>query len=210
MIKLMKTGPYSPRRGDLEKYDSIKLLTMYEYDPPFDLECDHVDSPIGSRLEREREFLRSVNRVVTSAQRRTMETARYLVREGFVRGGIPILHEPYLNEIKFAVEAICTRESYAEKASTAVRSGFIKAFIKDGLAESREMIKQRCDQLKMAADAARREHESVLFVSHTFFLRIFQLYQEFPDLFSRPEILREQVDETKRIMAFCEFSQVMP
>ncbi|NTW22831.1 histidine phosphatase family protein [Candidatus Falkowbacteria bacterium] len=192
----MKTGPYDPQISGKTKYASVAALTRQEYDPPLD------EAKVSACLDKPGiDRLHDVAAVFCSDLLRTKQTADFLVRQKIVNNKASVTASSLLREIRFDVATVCSEEDYAQRGSDAVRQGFIDGFISDSLLESRNEIKARCDQLLAHM---RQETNDTLFISHTFFLKIFLIYLEQPSLFEQPSIISEFIDPRKRIMKFCE------
>lgn len=200
-IYIMKIAPYDPVVKGLTKYDSLKQLTMHDHDPGID-------------PARSREYIKkfkldfSSDLIICSDLKRARETIGLLLEEKILNIDIAIEYSQDLREIKFDLEELCSLEEYLEKGSDIVRGRFLGAFIDDRLAEKRYKIKERIDKIIELMRTVSSEKENILLVSHTFFLKIFQIYLLHPDIFENPQILRDYVDPNKRIMDFLQTAEI--
>jgi len=196
----MKTGPYDPQISGQTKYASVAALTRQEYDPPLD------ETRMPDCLnETDTAALRRVAAICCSDLLRTKQTADFIVQAGLTGHGAAIDYLPELREIRFDVAAVCTEQDYDNRGSDAVRQGFIDGFINDSLLESRNEIKQRCDGL---LELMRNETKETLYISHTFFIKIFLAYLEEPTIFEQPSLITRFIDPRQRIMKFCEITSL--
>ena len=201
MIILMKTGPYNPFRSKLNKYHSYGLITLQQYDPPLDVKA------MEACLTNIKIDLAGVDYLLTSNLKRASQTAQYLKNAGIIRPNIPVGNKFFcslLNEVKFDLRAFCSQAEYEAQGSVIVRQRFITGFINDNLAETRRYLKQRFARLAKEIFQLQQRHQNILCVSHTFFIKLYGIYQERPDLFEHPQIIKNYIDPAKRIMDFCE------
>jgi hypothetical protein len=104
-----------------------------------------------------------------------------------------------LNEIAFNLDDYCSESVFKSEKSNAVRSAFLQAFIDNCLDESHEELKGR---LGRAKDIALNQSHT-LAISHTFFMKLFQVYWDCGELlFSQPEVLRFYIDPQKHLFPF--------
>lgn len=197
MIILMKTGPYDPHIANQTKYASVVALGRQESGPPLD--PAKMEGCFGTL---DPSLLMTVDTVCCSDLLRTKQTAEQLKAQGLIDGNIPVTYTDLLREIRFDIATFCSETEYALKGSDAVRAGFIKAFIADSLMETRQEIRQRCDELLGIIE--QNKGRNVLVISHTFFLKVFSIYLERRDLFETPQIITQYIEPQKRIMRFCE------
>lgn len=198
----MKTGPYNPIKKGLTKYESYRLITLQEHDPPLD--ADLMRECLG-RVEIE---LRQIDYLVTSKLKRAKETAQYLIDHNLVRGNIGLKSMSCLNEIKFDMAVLCSEEEYEKQGSTIVRQRFISAFIGDTLTETRDEIKKRFNDFEKELLKLKSHYQNILCLSHTFFIKLYTNYKIHRELFVKPVILKNHLHPEKRLMEFCSRSRV--
>lgn len=176
---------YDPTFGDrLSKYDGYTRITTQVADP--DIQIQQDDSL---------DALPNLNPIIfTSSLKRGMQTARV----SFPNITASALTE--LNEIKFDLTKLVSKEEYLDKGSTLVRTKFIESFIEDSLLERRVDIKARMDTIiKMLTTI---KHGDCLIISHSFFMKLFQIYISHHDLFDNPNILRTYFDSNIKTFEF--------
>jgi hypothetical protein len=196
MKLLMKTGPYDPRLPDKTKYESLQMLTDYRSNPG-------INTGLFTILANEIKYdLSMIDKVYTSDFKRTRGTVDQLKKLGMINKNIKIITTPLLREIKFNMKKICDSYKYAELGSDGVRRGFIEAFINDYLEESRNKIQVRFKEFKKLIDESK--DKNVLFVSHTFFIKLFLINQIESDFFDDPGKIRKFINPEQRIMEFLE------
>jgi broad specificity phosphatase PhoE len=197
MIILMKTGPYDPQIDNISKYASVIALGRQESDPPLDpAKSEDCFGELDAAL------FESVGTIYCSDLLRTRQTAELLKSRGLIDGNTPISYTSLLREIRFDIADFCSEAEYTLASSDAVRAGFIRAFIDDSLLETRQEIKQRCDELLKIFE--QNKAQDILAISHTFFLKLFTIYLEHRNLFDEPELITRYIEPQKRIMKFCE------
>ena len=105
-----------------------------------------------------------------------------------------------LREVRFHLDSLLTNEEYEEFGSDLVRERFLLAFIADSLDEKREEIKNRV--LSLIERLSKLSEGSYLVVSHSFFLKILEVYFKDKSLFDNPEILKDHFDPKKKMFEF--------
>ncbi len=104
-----------------------------------------------------------------------------------------------LNEIAFNLDDYCSESVFKSEKSNAVRKAFVQGFIDDRLSERRDSLQLR---VKRVSDIAINQSQT-LAVSHTFFMKLFQVYWDCGELlFSHPEVLRAYIDPKKHLFPF--------
>ncbi|MEO6509055.1 MAG: histidine phosphatase family protein [Patescibacteria group bacterium] len=97
-----------------------------------------------------------------------------------------------LAEVRFDLETLVSKKEFDKEGSSLVRKRFIDAFITDSLLESREQIKNRVESvlsiLEFSLDTI------ILLISHSFFMKLFEVYLVHKDLFEKPDKLRKHFD----------------
>jgi hypothetical protein len=108
---------------------------------------------------------------------------------------------PALNEIPFSLAKYVTKKGFEISGSTAVRRAFIEAFVANDLNISHQELQR---QLLEIIDLHKREPEA-LAVSHTFRLKLIQIYTQIGDeLFNKPISIRDFIKQEVKILDFGE------
>ena len=175
ITKILSYTVYPPE-GD--GYDHVCRLLAQEIDPP----SDHPhELALGDGL------------VFLSPLRRAVECI------GSPSAKVRII-EP-LREIPFRLQDFCSREMFAELRSTAVRRAFVEGFVADRLLLSRRQLREDVLEIEKLATA----HPDAHLVSHTFRMKILQLYyQTNGAIFDRPELIRDILSTDTHWLAFGE------
>jgi broad specificity phosphatase PhoE len=107
-----------------------------------------------------------------------------------------------LDEVGFALRKMVTRREFEKYGSVIVRQRFLDGFVKDTLSEKRKEIKFRMDTLinKIRKLPAGR----YLLISHSFFMKILEVYLQEKDLFEKPEKLSGYLNPRIRTYNFGE------
>lgn len=192
-IFVRKIFPYDPTfHGQYSKYDGYRLIGLQKQSPgvhkpsPLDIN-EKINSPIFSS-----ELTRGVETATLTAQQLGVSETE---------------STPLLNEIKFDLARLLTREEYEKEGSDLVRRRFIESFIKDTLLESREKIKNR---IELVLDRLKGlESGNYLLVSHSFFMKFMQIYLVRQiDIFKRPHLLSEYFNPKEKTFDFAKGFEV--
>lgn len=107
-----------------------------------------------------------------------------------------------LDEIRFNLGNLLTRDEYGAGGSNLVRERFLLFFEKDLLDESRINVQDRLNKLlRFIEDLPNGKY---LFVSHSFVMKIFETYLKEPGLFEKPEKLRGYLNPQNKTYNFGE------
>jgi len=111
---------------------------------------------------------------------------------------------PELNEIAFPLQKFCSEEYFLKDGSTAVRKAFVQAFTENKLSIPHEQL-----HTELAIIAALRNQEQLLCISHTFRMKLLELYANIGDkLFQNPTIIKEHIDCKKHLYDFGEVVEI--
>lgn len=171
-IYFKKILKYDPTFGDTyTKFDGYQIISTQEFDPDIEkIQEKEIKIPENLLFPV---FTSSLKRGIQSAQ-------RYFDKEY-----ITALDE--LKEIKFDLQSLLTKDEYEKYGSNLVRERFVEGFIKDSLLEKRHDIKKRIIYMEnLFSDLI---DGSYLVISHSFFMKIFQIYSKNKNLFEKPELL---------------------
>lgn len=112
---------------------------------------------------------------------------------------------PELNEIAFPLQKFCTEEYFLKDGSTAVRKAFVQAFIENKLNIPHEQLQTELTNIV----ALRNQEEQPLCISHTFRMKLLELYANIGDnLFKDPTVIKEHIDCTKHLYEFGEIIEI--
>lgn len=170
--------------GKYSKYDGYNLITTNRLEVGISekgvVELKNVDSPL-----------------ISSDIRRAKETAKLVAR------GLNISKTVFTNqlaEVKFNLKKLLSEKEYLEFGSDLVRKRFIEAFVNDKLDESRSSIKKRINNLFKKLDVM--SDGRYILISHSFFMKILEVYLENKDLFEDPKILESKFNYQKKTFDF--------
>ncbi len=196
-IFIFKTGVYDPLIAGLDKYDSYELVTTQQYSPPI----TRSQTLEKIKLHIEPKIKQTKTQLFCSYENRTFETAR-LFSESYFKKKLEIVSLYEINEIKFSLKSLLTKTEYDICGSNLVRERFIEHFIKDQLLESRRQIEKRMKSfLKRVQLLPEGQH---IFFSHSFYMKLLQIYLDNRSLFSKSTISKEAFDPTRRTFDCCE------
>lgn len=184
-IFVRKIFPYDPTfAGKYTKYQGYSLITLKKEDP-------------GVRESKLLVLPEPPAIIFTSSLRRGIGTGRLIGKQYGTKEQRSLSE---LNEVLFDLRFLLTEEEYNLMGSDLVRKRFIEAFIADKLAESRNHIKTRMNKVLDLVESLTTE--SYLFISHSFFMKLLQIYMEDSRLFEKPGILMDKFDPTKKTFEF--------
>lgn len=174
----------------------IYFQKIFSYDPTFNKRYSKFEgyshitkqrlSP--SIINLDEKIMNKYSKIYSSNLKRAIQSAKLYCDH------VEILSD--LNEIKFDLKHLVTEEEYNLYGSNLVREKFIKFFIEDELLESRKSIKSRVEKvLKIISELPDGRY---LFISHSFFMKILQIYMVHHDIFENPEKLRKYFDVNKK------------
>ena len=181
----MKIYEYDPTFGGLySKYEGYKRICLQEEDPGI---CNISNSNIIS-----------CESLYSSKLKRGIESAEILSKHGDISFKSTYL----LNEIIFDMSKLLTETEYIEFGSFLVRKRFIDAFTRNELNEPLDNIHDRIEKLLflLSIDKSKK----ITLVSHSFFMKIFEIYLQDKDLFTFPERIKNYFDPYKKLYNFGE------
>jgi len=187
----MKIGHYDPKIKSLSKYESLCLLTMQKNDPGI------ITSKQNTSLFNKNE---EPTLIISSTQLRGKQTAT--LTNSLLTKQARILYTNLANEIIFDMSTFCSKKQYEKHGSNIVRQKFINSFSTNKLIEKHHQLHKRFEQLRLMLKTESQFHKNILIVSHTFFIKLFIIYIDHPDLFTKPNITRQYINPQARIMQF--------
>lgn len=202
MNKFLKIGPYSSLKPGLSKYESVRLLLQNKFDPSLDI------SQVA-KYKIDSEYLKKIDFVLYSDSKRSEESFEF-IRDKYLNKEIRFKKTNLLDEIYFDISADCSKEQYDRFGSNKIREVFVMKFIQDTLMEKRVEILQRINNLKNEVLQINQEYKNILCISHTFFIKMFQLQIINPELFlNSPNLLKSYIGPEKKIMDFFEIVDIL-
>lgn len=183
-----KIFPYNPTfGGKYSVYQGYCLITLQTKSPGIE---EELEIKILDKLE---------NIIFSSPLKRARETSRSIAKK-YKSQKIIVLEE--LKEVMFDLKSLLTEEEYLKEGSNLVRKRFIESFIKDQLVEKRAEIKSRVDSARDIL--SKYPVGNYLLISHSFFMKILQIYLKNNKLFDHPEILSKEFDYKLKTFEFGE------
>ena len=177
-IKVRKTLGYDPTCGGrFSRYEGYDRIALGLEDPGI--------------LAGQKKLVTGDVRVLCSPRKRA--------RDSVMGGKVETTH--LLDEVMFDLSELVGEEEYVRCGSNLVRRRFVKAFENDELGEKRVEVKTRMERLLRRL---KKEPGEVLLVSHSFFMKILEIYLSHKKLFERPKILREYFNTDKKTYNFGE------
>lgn len=176
-VKVRKTLEYDPTCGGrLGRYEGFCRIVLGLEDPGI--------------LPGQNKLKKKTGLVLCSTKGRAKES---------VAGG---KSTSLLDEVRFDLSKMVTSEEYEQYGSNLVRTRFVEAFEKDELKEKRKEIKARVEGvLKLLKSVP---EEKILLVSHSFFMKVLEVYLLHRDLFEKPQLLKECFNTDKKTYNFGE------
>lgn len=183
-IKIVKIASYGSNILKLNKYDFYTRSSRQEIDPG-------VDTPISYELQYKKH---SYKKAYCSELERAIASARYLSKK--------VVGIKELNEIKFDLKKLLSREEYMKYGSKLVRERFVNAFIEDNLLEPRKSVMTRVD--KLIDRFSKSIDDEFVCVSHSFFMKVLEASIDGCDLSRSPELIRGYIDVDQKTYKFGE------
>lgn len=143
--------------------------------------------------------LKLENVIFASSLKRGVETANLLAKKYGIK---KVLLLDDLKEVIFDLQDFLSEKEFEKEGSNLVRKKFIESFIKDKLVEKRSRIEARIQ--KIFDDLNKYPNGNYLLISHSFFMKILQIYLKNKDLFKNPEILRKEFNYRLKTFEFGE------
>lgn len=181
-VIVRKAAKYDPMTPGFSRYESYDLITRQEYQPGI-VSGRRVDGEIYSHI-------------LASDLRRGVETA------GLYKSKKPPLLLAYLREVCFSLRDLLTEEEYETYGSDLVRQRFVETFKKDRLSEKRRVIEKRV--LALLRTLKELPNGAYLVISHSFFMKILDIYVNGGDLFRNPALLEKHFNTRKKTYNFQE------
>ncbi len=193
-MKIIKIAPYIPVFNWFSKYESYEYITKQEYSPSIEKQ---KATEILKKFKKDK--FENIRYLYCSTCTRWIETA-YLIKQ-FFNIKAKIIPNKCLNEIKFSIKNLISKKEFETYWSIIVRKSFIDRFINNSLIETRTQIKKRINILE-------KLNKNSLFISHSFFMKIIQIYNLDNNLFNNPEILKNTFNIEKKTFEFLELLDI--
>jgi hypothetical protein len=185
-IKVRKIFKYDPTfNNTYSRYEGYSLITRQEIDPPVE------NSNIIENLE-------SISSPIYCSNLLRGKQSAKIFAAGLNISKIIDIAE--LNEVLFDLTQLVSKEEFESEGSTLVRKRFIESFIDNALLESRDAIELRIKNIfRILSDLPENNY---LLISHSFFMKLLQIYLNNSNLFEQPTILRQEFDCKKKTFDF--------
>ncbi len=180
-----KAAVYFIRHGQLAKpyndhltmsYDTLADLALSKLNPGI-----RSNSPSVFHRQTKNLNLADIKHIYYNnsgfQSRRSLESAKMIQAELKKMHGrsIPLRGLPELKEIKFYVKKLMPRDIYKIKGLALLREKFFQAVLNNGAIERLNSIQKRAVKILAVAERHELLGESVLFVTHDFFMRFLEL-----------------------------------
>lgn len=184
-IYFRKTFKYDPCHSGLDRYESYETVTRQLYSPGIiDFNSkEHFYLPTYcSRLKRCVE----TSEIISSGKR--VETVE-------------------LNEVKFSLHSLVTKEEFEKHGSSLVRKRFLQSFINDSLLERIDNIQERVEK---SVNLISMDSSDKLVVSHSFIMKIFEaILLRKLNIFQNPGLISQVISPVKKTYGFGEGFEVI-
>jgi hypothetical protein len=179
-IVVRKIFKYDPTMsGKYSKYEGYRLIGLQKLDPGV---------MVGNYEGREK-----FGMVLNSTLKRGIQSTKYYDADKSMSSGL-------LNEIQFDLRDLLSESEYLEGGSNLVRKRFVETFLSNGLREKRINIERRIDSLFSQLNSL--QDGKHLLISHSFFMKVLQIYLMENSLFKHPEILAKYFDVNEKTYNF--------
>lgn len=170
--------------GKYSRYEGYRSITLKKSDP-------------GIIVKRQNILPLEIVKIFHSTQKRATETALVFSKVCQVNDLIALKE---LEEVRFDLGELVDEKEFNNYGSNLVRERFIDAFIKEDSIEKRTDIKKRLECLLEKFNEA--EEGNYLLISHSFTMKILQVYLAEASLFGSPEILKIYFNPLKKTFEF--------
>ncbi|HBZ36386.1 MAG TPA: hypothetical protein DEO26_01505 [Candidatus Veblenbacteria bacterium] len=109
---------------------------------------------------------------------RSLESAKCIIDNLEKRFGksIRLLGMPEIGEVFFDVSGLISQEEFNQHGMALIRTALYRASISGGVAEPMVQIAERIKIIHKIIEERSKKNESVLFVTHDFFMRFIEVY----------------------------------
>lgn len=178
-VKVIKIAKYDPtKNGVLSKYQGYTYITKGKLDIGIE---KGIYKP---KLIKSRYFCYSSN------LKRAIETVDLL---GFKNA----YYTNLLSEVKFDLSQLLSEKEFELFGSNLVRERFFAAFVENKLSESTEDINSRMDKLIDLVLGS--DHVNILMVSHSFYMKILDVYLHNSRIFKEREKIFDYVKTNQKL-----------
>jgi broad specificity phosphatase PhoE len=188
LLYIKKIFPYDPTYGEkYTKYEGYSFITRQKLSPGI---SSSLELSLPSKINAP---------VYCSTLNRAVMTAKIISKKHEINK-VQKLSE--LNEVLFDLKSLLTNGEYEKYGSDLVRQRFTEAFIKNELLESRQSIKAR--MVRLLSKLEKLPDGNYLLMSHSFFMKLLQIFLKHNDLFDNPKLLEDNFDYRKKTFNFGE------
>lgn len=196
-VSILKTAKYNPIKDDLSKYESLDLITKGKYSPSIVADSREIVLAVDKGAVSGADF------IFHSPSLRTRQTAE-AIRQ-ILSSNATLVETPFLSEVYFSLKDLVSQKEYEEQGSNLVRKRFIESFMaNDKKIESRELLLARINNLFGLLKSQKYQGKKIVCVSHSFFMKVFEVYLKELTLFENPTLLSKHFDWQKRTFEFCQ------
>jgi broad specificity phosphatase PhoE len=178
-IVVRKIFSYDPTfAGKYSKYVGYALIAKKKLDPS---------------IEDGEAFKKNFDTVFCSSLKRGIQSAKRYSNTKIEKLSL-------LDEISFDLTQLLSKEEYKRFGSNLVRQRFVEAFVTDNLDESRKSLKSRIKILiKKLEELPEGDY---LLVSHSFFMKIVEVFLKEDSLFDNPDLVRKHFNTDNKTYEF--------
>lgn len=184
MIYISTSAPIQYQIKPYDLYDSFDLVSQGKLQAPLSLEAGdfvrHFQFPFETT---------SIQKIYTAEDGQTFETAK-LIKKIKNLSNVEIVRTVNLNGIRFSMQNLITKEEFVKDYNSAIiraRRMFVIKFFYDELLESRASIIKRMDAIR--GEVGRM---GILCISHSFYMRLLEIYVKAPEKFKNlDDLMRE-------------------
>ena len=198
-VYILKTAKYDPIKDNLSKYECLDLVARGEYSPSIVVGNQEIITAVDRLAVKDADF------IFHSPSLRTRGTAE-AIRQTLSPNAI-LIETPFLAEVYFSLKDLVTQEEYEREGSNLVRKRFIELFVNncnDKTLEPRRSIQKRIVDFLALLRSGKYQNEKLVAVSHSFFMKVLQIYLRELTLFENPALLSKHFNWQKRTFEFCQ------
>ena len=158
-------------------YEVLDDLATSTIDPGLDSTCEHLFSQVAEQLP-----VAEISTIYfndSGYQSNRSEKSAQLIR-GYIQRhfdrAVPLVGNSDLREVRFSVKALVTKERFQKEGMPAIRTALYQDQIDGRQSESIRELYTRINSIFTLLEKHRRLDETVLLVSHDFFMRVIDVY----------------------------------
>lgn len=193
IIPIITSAPIQYSFNHLDVYDAFNLVSQGKLEAPL----------VQNALEivKNHSFLFSITNIetiFTAEKGQTVDTAEILIKSGKFPNA-KIVKTPLLNGVSFSMKNLIPKEKFitmpqAEALSLA-RKAFLEQLYENNLNESFEDLILRMEKL---TSLLKNTNDSVICISHSFYIKLFEIYTKDKSEFKNLETLIESFNSSQK------------